>query len=92
MSFSVLRPVFSGKTLAGERVVVYQRFINDQPLDEFHIQIPNGELWALPSTAKVATVDNLEDHTIHISVKSSVWTGMAVGSRVELIEEPDRSA
>jgi hypothetical protein len=81
------RPVFAGRTPNNELIIIYKEEGHEKQL---HIQRPDGELWALGPESEVQTTFDLDRAIFHISVKSSVWTGMATGTQRDLMETPAR--
>lgn len=79
----ILKAVFAGETLDGDRVVLYQKGY------DFHIKRPDGEIHALGPESTIDTWFDRISETTHIKIQSSAWTGDAIGSRRLLIDEPD---
>lgn len=79
-----LRPVFSGETPEGDRIVLYKRG------HEYHLLRPDGEIWALSPQSKLEWWTDFNSSCVHLKIQSSAWTGMANGSRQALMEEPSR--
>lgn len=75
-----LRPMFVGDTPSNERIVLYQH------RHEFHLRRPDGEIWALgPETIIDSWTSAFGSH---VKIQSNAWTGEAIGSRKDLVEEP----
>lgn len=79
-------PVFSGKTFAAERVILYQHR-RDLSL---HIVRPDGEFWALSPNSKVHLINEMVLDKIFLSIESPEWTGSAKGCRADLIATEPR--
>lgn len=86
MKSGVFQPVCAGHTKTGEKIVLYK---DDQ--DRNHIQLPNGELWALGPVYTIESSFDLERATFHVKLESPQWTGTFTGSRKDLIELADFS-
>jgi hypothetical protein len=80
-------PVFAGKTSDDEPIVIYRE---DEVEDRYHIQLPNGELWALSPGSEWVTWEDLEESLIHLTMESPQWSGRAVGSKKDLVEAERR--
>lgn len=77
-------PVFAGKSVDDKKIVIYRDVDHPQ---ELHIRIDDGELRVLsPGSEITSSFDNLNDTTI-IHVVSLEWTGDAVGTKRDTIEE-----
>lgn len=74
-----LIPIFSGKTVNEELIVLYQG--ND---GNYHLRCPNGKIVALTPGSDVVLWDNEHNFTMSLTVRSPEWIGQAVGSRREL--------
>jgi len=83
----VLRPVFTGRTVAGEKITLYQHM--NKP-EEIHICLPNDELWALSPGAEVHTWLDTETNMMRVDINSPEWTGQATGSRWDLMQADAR--
>lgn len=77
-------PTFVGKTEKDEPVVLYKHI--DKP-HELHIRRPDGTIWALGPGSFVFTESGL-DSKIRLEIKSTPWTGKAIGTKSDLIAEP----
>jgi|tagenome__1003787_1003787.scaffolds.fasta_scaffold20848317_4 hypothetical protein len=86
-SVKELRPIFTGKTKAGEEITLYQHA--NRP-EEIHILLPNEELWALSPGAKVSTWMDPVRGEMRVDIVSTEWTGQAVGNRWDLLRTDDR--
>jgi hypothetical protein len=76
-------PIFAGFTETGEKIVLY---VCGQV---FHLKIPDGSVWALGSSDGMFELSYADlDGTACLSVSSPVWSGKAVGTRKDTIEEP----
>lgn len=84
--FTVVRytPIFVGTTEDNEKVVLYRRI--DKP-HELHIRRPDGTLWAVGPGSFVFTQTGLDDK-MRLEISSEPWTGKAIGTRRDLIDEP----
>lgn len=77
-------PVFSGKTDAGEKIVLYKERGKE---DEFHLRLPDGGLWVLsPGSELIWTINPMSD-LHYLKVVSPEWSGSAIGSWEEVISE-----
>lgn len=97
------QPVFVGKDVEdGEYFVLYVERVGAMedlqfhfsarntlpPQDHYFIKFPDGEVWALPPEAEIWTwEDESDSYVTHLRIKSSVWTGEAIGTREELLRE-----
>lgn len=80
------RPIFSGHDEEARKVVFYQNVTNP---NEIHVKKPNGDLWALSPGAHITWQHNkVDDDKVYVEVVSPEWTGAAVGTRAELLNEP----
>ncbi len=82
------RPVFSGKTEDGEKIVLYQSAVS--PTKELHIKRGEGEVQALNLVSPGSSImveSNAVDAMLHVSIRSPEWTGKASGSTYDLLEE-----
>ena len=79
-------PVFSGHTKEDVKVAVFMHIV-DKTL---HILLPDGELWALAPDSTIVTSFDPDREIYHVKIISSVWVGVATGSRVDLLEEDMR--
>lgn len=96
-------PVFAGKDVEdGEYFVLYVERVEPMeelqfhlssrnslpPQDHYFIKFPDGEVWALAPGSEIwVWEEGVENYTIHLRIKSSVWTGEAIGTREELLRE-----
>lgn len=81
MSDANLVPFFAGKTEEGEVIILYRRGA------EIHIQLSNGELWALPpEETEFASWEVAETSRLYFKIESPVWSGTASGARRDLID------
>lgn len=78
-------PVCAGYTVNDEKIVLYQ---DDQKQN--HIQIPNGELWALGPKYIIETIFDIEKAEFHVKVESPQWTGTFTGTKKDLYEAEAR--
>lgn len=78
-----LRPVFTGRTAEKEEITLYQHI--DRP-EEIHILRPDGELWAIEPGGEIATWMDPTRDEMRVDVNSKVWSGVATGSRWELMQ------
>lgn len=77
------RPVFAGKTKKGEKIILYD---HADRRGEIYIQLPSGRVRALSLRAKVTMVFTNGEDTLSVQIESPQWTGIAVGTRKDLIE------
>lgn len=77
-----LKPVFVGDTAEGDHIVLYQHG------RQIYIKRQDGEVRALGSEAVIDRWHDNSTFFTHIKIQSAVWTGEAIGSRKDLIEEP----
>lgn len=97
---STRKVVFAGKTLDGdEEIVLYvEEPVEDPDVQllsptnrrsiwhrEFFIKLPNGEVWALSSQTTIVAWENEDDDSTHVKIDSPQWTGIAKGTREDLI-------
>lgn len=97
------QPVFAGKDVEDdEYFVLYVERVTAMedlqfhfssrnslpPQDHYFIKFPDGEVWALAPTSEIWVWKDATDiHVTHLRIKSSVWTGEAIGTREELLRE-----
>ena len=86
MSLGIFTPVFVGKTEDNEKIVLY-RSIHDKAL---YILRPNGRIYELGPGAEWETHTDPESMFTRVTIRSDVWSGSAVGTKADLIEEPNR--
>jgi hypothetical protein len=79
---TLYRPVFVGYTQAAEKIVVYM-----DRNDQLHIRRPDGELWALSHGSQYTVFRDPTTDIFRLSIESPEWTGIAVGTKKDLIEE-----
>lgn len=77
-----LTPVFAGETPQGDKIVLYLQGF------EMHLMRPDGELVALGPDAVLDTWFDPVNGYQQLKIQSSAWTGEAIGSRKDLVEEP----
>lgn len=77
-----LRPVFTGKTVNGEEITLYQRVTRPE---EIHILLANGELCKLSPGAEVNTWMDFGKEEMRVDIVSPEWTGQARGSKWDLL-------
>jgi len=77
-----LRPVFTGKTVNGEEITIYQHV--NRPT-EIHILLPNNELCKLSASAEVNTWMDFGKEEMRVDIVSPEWTGQARGSKWDLL-------
>lgn len=77
-------PVFVGRTEEDEKIVLYNVIGNENSL---HIKRPDGELWALSRGAEVEMAFDPFEDKMQLSVRSPEWTGNAIGTRHDLLQE-----
>lgn len=82
-----LFPIFVGATPEGEKIILYRR---TGIIEELHIQLPEGELWALSPGSKLVSWVDEENSLIHVAIESPEWSGTATGTREELIDAEPR--
>lgn len=84
---NTLIPVFAGKTSVGEEVILYRKAQHpiDANLPEYHIQRPDGELWALSPGAVIGMWEDPTTAIIHLSVYAAEWRGAATGSKEDTV-------
>lgn len=76
-------PVFAGRSLDYEKIVIYKDIAHP---DELHIQLSDGVLQALGPEYKLTMWNDAEFVFIYITIESPQWSGKARGSMVELRE------
>lgn len=95
-----LRPVFAGRTESGDLYVLYKE--EDDPLEyipssealkdykpeEYHLRLPDGELWALAPGSELTIWEGEGNDLNHmyLKIQSEVWTGDLRGSRLDFVE------
>jgi hypothetical protein len=78
-------PVCAGYTANDEKIVLYQ---DDQKQN--HIQLPNGELWALGPKYIIETIFDIVKAEFHVKLESPQWTGTFTGTQKDLFEAEPR--
>lgn len=78
-------PIFVGFTAADEKIVLFCYSHN-----EFHLQIPNGEVWAMGPDSEFEYSASVIEGTQLLRVWSPMWSGAAMGNRAMLVAEPRR--
>lgn len=81
-NISLYRPVFVGYTETGDKVVIYRDWH-----DNLHIKYEAGELQALGPELEYHTVYDLDTDAFRLFLSSPQWTGHAVGTRADLIQQ-----
>lgn len=74
-----LRTIFVGESKDEEKITLYQPA--SYPLDEFHIRVDEGEVWAISPGSAMRVVAELEGglKVTYVNIKSPEWTGVARG-------------
>lgn len=96
----LLQPVFAGRTESGDLYILYKgeddlleyippsKALKNYKPEEYHLKLPNGELWALAPGSQLTTWEgegNDLNH-MHLKIQSEVWTGELRGSRLDFVE------
>lgn len=100
----ILVPVFAGRTPEDELVVLYEEKLEELELPslldvprrvtrrpEFHLQRPDGEMWALEPGAEIVRLMDDDLNYTHMRIRSQVWSGEARGSKLDLMEAEAQS-
>lgn len=75
-------PIFVGYTEDDEKIVLYKRG------EEFHLRVPNGEIWALGPASSFEVRETNDEHMYELRVRSSAWNGIVKGTRRDALQEP----
>lgn len=95
-SIARYRPVFAGRSQGGEEIKLYVSADDaeyaDFPLRRsvptiIHIQVGDGELWALNPGDEVEYIDLPTDER-KVTIVSKIWSGVAYGNEADLIRAP----
>lgn len=82
MSRMLYRPVFVGYTVGAQKIVVYM-----DTNDNLHIRRPDGELWALSPGSHYMTYRDPTTDIFRMTIDAPEWSGVAVGTKRDLIAE-----